>query len=156
MNDIMAQFDLAQKIRADQMLASETVNRIEWVRRQLYDLIDIMDDQGGSEDLVETAGTIDAALVVIEDELLQLQVTGTGQDQVRYPGKALERLNYLLGGVTTADFRPTDQHIEVQAILRDIANDAKLNLDALLENELSEFNEALTERGLNLLVSPEE
>ena len=78
------------------------------------------------------------------------------RDQVRYPGKALERLNYLLGGVTTADFRPTDQHIEVQAILRDIANDAKLDLDALLENELSEFNEALTERGLNLLVSPEE
>jgi len=66
----------------------------------------------------------------------------------------LERLNYLLGGVTTADFRPTDQHMEVQAILRNIANEGKLKLDELLESVLSEFNSTLTERGVNLLVSP--
>lgn len=130
------------------------MSRIEWVRRQLYDAIDILEDRGDSEDLVETAGAIDAALVVIEDELIQLQVTGTGQDQVRYPGKALERLNYLMGGVTTADFRPTDQHVEVQAILRATANEVKEDLDSLLERELSEFNDVLTERGVSLLIGP--
>ncbi len=154
LDDIMAQFTLAQKIRVDQELAAASVSRIEWVRRQLYDAIDILEDRGDSEDLVETAGAIDAALVVIEDELIQLQVTGTGQDQVRYPGKALERLNYLMGGVTTADFRPTDQHVEVQAILRATANEVKEDLDSLLERELSEFNDVLTERGVSLLIGP--
>jgi hypothetical protein len=156
MDDILAQFSLAQKIRVDQELAAGAVNRIGWVRRQLYDAIDILEDRGDSEDLVETAGSIDAALVLIEDELIQLQVTGTGQDQVRYPGKALERLNYLMGGVTVADFKPTDQHVEVQAILRDQANQANDDLDALLETELSEFNDVLTERGVSLLIGPGE
>jgi len=154
LSDIRIQFALAQKIRVDQEHAGETVNRIEWIRRQLYDAIDILEGQGESEDLVETAGALDAALVMIEDELIQLQVTGTGQDQVRFPGKALERLNYLMGGVTTADFRPTDQHVEVQAILRENVTRARENLEVLLEKELSELNRALTDQGVSLLIGP--
>ena len=156
LSDIRTQFALAQKIRVDQELAGETVSRIEWIRRQLYDAIDILEDQGESEDLVETAGALDAALVMIEDELIQLQVTGTGQDQVRFPGKALERLNYLMGGVTTADFRPTDQHVEVQAILRENVTRSRENLEVLLEKELSELNRALTDKGVSLLIGPGE
>lgn len=156
LSDIRTQFALAQKIRVDQELAGETVNRIEWIRRQLYDAIDILEDQGESEDLVETAGALDAALVMIEDELIQLQVTGTGQDQVRFPGKALERLNYLMGGVTTADFRPTDQHVEVQAILSENVTRSRENLEVLLEKELSELNQALTDKGVSLLIGPGE
>ena len=50
LSDIRTQFALAQKIRVDQEHAGETVNRIEWIRRQLYDAIDILEDQGESED----------------------------------------------------------------------------------------------------------
>ena len=61
-----------------------------------------------------------------------------------------------MGGVTVADFKPTDQHVEVQAILRDQANQANEDLGALLERELSEFNDVLTERGVSLLIGPGE
>ena len=133
--------------------AADAVNRIEWVRRQLYDLVDVLESQGDAPDLVAGAGELDASLIEVEEELIQLRSTGTGQDGVRWPAKIAEKLSRLFGSSGTADFRPTDQQGEVQVLLRSQLIDARAALDRVLDDELAAFNQLLRERGLNPLIS---
>ena len=109
-------------------------------------------DQGEAGDLIETADALNTSLIEIEEELMQLQGTGTGQDMVRYPGKAIEKLGHLGQVTSVGDFRPTDQDAEVQALLRAIIIDARSDLDEFTRSELADFNRTLQERGLNPVI----
>ena len=151
--DIRAQVALLEEIRNDLDGAADAINRIEWVRRQLYDLVDVLEDQGGADDLITGADGLDASLIEVEEELTQLRSTGTGQDGVRYAARIAEKLRHLSNGVGSADFRPTDQHGEVKVLLHDSLLDARSRLDALLQDELAAFNQLLRDRGLNPLIS---
>ena len=151
--DIQAQAELMSEIRDDLASTADAVNRIEWVRRQLYDLVDVLESQGDAADLIESAGELDASLIAVEEELTQLRTTGTGQDGVRWPAKIDAKLRHLANGVGTADFRPTDQQREVQALLRTMLLDARADLDSVIAGGLADFNELLRVRGLNPLIS---
>ena len=153
LQDINEQISTLEDIRNDYDAAADAVNRIEWVRRQLYDLVAVLEDQGGADDLIAGAGELDLNLIEVEEVLIQLRTTGTGQDGVRYPAKVVGKLRGLAGGIATADFRPADQHREVQRILRDVLMNARADLDELLEGDLMEFNQLLRDRGLNPLIS---
>ena len=153
MADVMAQFELMQEIRNDYDATADAVNRIEWVRRQLRDLVAVLESQGGADDLVDGARALEDELVAVEEELIQLRTTGTGQDGVRYPAKIAGKLRHLAGGVETADFRPTDQQREVQTLLRSALMEARARLDSLLADDLAAFNRRLSDRGLNPLIS---
>ena len=120
---------------------------------ELYDLVDVLEDQGSSADLVEGAGALDESLIAIESQLIQLRSTGTGQDGVRYPSKVVGQLRHLANGVGTADFRPADQQGEVQVLLRDHLMNAREELETILSEDLAAFNRLLAERGLNPLIS---
>ena len=152
-DDIEAQRALLAEIRNDYDAAADAINRIEWVRRQLYDLVEVLQSQGGADDLIDGANSLDANLIAIEEELIQLRTTGTGQDGVRYPAKVVGKLRHLANGVSSADFRPTDQHGEVHILLRNILMSARDDLGALLETDLAAFNQLLRDRGLNPLIS---
>ena len=156
MSDIRAQLALMEEIQRDYEDAADAINRIEWVRRQLLDLQAVLRDQGEADDLIEGAEELNASLVAIEEELYQLQVTGTGQDQVRYPAKLVGKLGHLAQVTGVGDFRPTDQAVEVQVLLRSMLIDARAELDAFISSELAEFNNTLRERGLNPLISQDD
>jgi len=83
---------------------------------------------------------------------LQLQVTGTGQDQVRYPAKLIGKLNHLAQVTSVGDFQPTDQDAEVQVLLRNLLANASADLEELINSELAEFNRPLRERGLDPVI----
>ncbi len=151
--DIQAQLALLSEVRNDHDAAADAVNRIEWVRRQLYDLVDVLESQGDAGDLITRAGEVDAALVAVEGRLIQLQATGTGQDGVRWPAMITEKLSRLYGGIGTADFRPTDQQGEVQILLRDALMDARAELERVLTEQVAAFNDLVRARGLNPLIS---
>ncbi len=153
MESIRAQLSLHEEIRNDYDAAADAINRIEWLRRQLYDLVDVLQDQGSAADLIESAGNLDDALITIEEDLIQLRTTGTGQDGVRYPAKVLGKLRHLSNSVNSADFSPTDQHGEVHLVLREILMNSRAQLDDLVEDGLANFNRILAERGLNPLIS---
>jgi photosystem II stability/assembly factor-like uncharacterized protein len=155
-SDIEAQVALMAELRNDYDAAADAINRVEWVRRQLYDLVDVLEDQGGADDLVAGASALDASLIEVEEVLIQLRNTGTGQDGVRYPAQVVGRLRHLAGGVGTADFGPTDQHGEVHTLLRAVLTDARADLDTILDGELAALNQLLRDRGLNPLISDRE
>lgn len=151
--DIRAQTALMTQIRAEHARTAAAINRIEWVRRQLQDLVQILEDQGGAADLVEQAHALEQQFIGAEEQLTQLRNTGTGQDGVRYPAKLLEKLGHLSGGVTSADFGPTDQQADVNGVLLEILTTSEEALQALIDGDLMRFNQLLRERGLNPLIS---
>ncbi len=151
--DIRAQVRLLQEIRRDYEAAARAINQIEAVRRQLYDLVAILETQDNTEDLIEGAGELDASLIEVEEVLIQLRSTGTGQDGVRDPARVTGKLRHLANGVGTADFPPTDQQGEVHALLRRRLEQARADLEALVRSELADYNRRLRDRGLNPLIS---
>ena len=146
--DIRAQVDRLTQIRADHTLAAEAINQIEWLRRQILDLGAVVEDQGGDEEVLEASEALTASLIAVEEQLIQLRETGTGQDRVRWPVKVQGRLNYLAGEVGTADFRPTDQQGEVHGVLKVRLEAARDALQEVLTNEVAAFNRMLQQRNL--------
>jgi photosystem II stability/assembly factor-like uncharacterized protein len=144
--DIRAQTALVEEIVAEMEDAAAMVNQIELVRRQLYDLKPVLSEGGEAEDLISGADELDAKLIEVEEQILQLK--NTGPDGVRWPAMIVDRLRYLVGNVSTADFAPTDQHREVLEVLRGQLREAGTQLDALLEADVADFNRMLQERGL--------
>lgn len=151
--DIREQVTMLQAVYDDLNRAAGGVNRIEWLRRQLYDLQAVLEDQGGSDDVVAQADSVDAQLIAVEEHLIQLQTTGTGQDGVRYPARIVGRLQHVANGIGTADFRPTDQQGEVHRLLQQRLDAALSALTELLRGNVESFNQMLRARDLPPLIS---
>ena len=145
--DIRAQLAMLQEIQSDFNEAADAINQIERVRRQLYDLRDLLGDEADAGAIVGGATELDDKLIEVEEVLIQLRTTGTGQDGVRYPAKVVGKLRHLSGGVASADFSPTDQQGEVHQVLRAMLRDAQSDLQAIIENDLPAFNNLLAGRG---------
>ena len=102
---------------------------------------------------MSSAQELDGTFVALEEKLVQLRITGTGQDRVRWPMRVAGRVAYLASAVAVADFPPTDQHREVHEVLKTRYAEYQRELDRLLENELPAFNRTLEENGLPRVVT---
>jgi len=140
--DIQAQTALVDEILADRSRAADLVNRIELMRRQIRDLKPVLEAAGDAEAVIESGHALDARLIEVESELTQLRNTGGG-DGVRWPSMIVQQLSSLQGGVATADFRPTDQQRDVYVILQGRLDDAESDLNAVIADDLAEFNRVL-------------
>ena len=100
-----------------------------------------------------TIASLHGTLIAVEEKLLQLKITGTGQDRVRWPTKVWGRLTYLASVVAVADFPPTDQHREVHQVLRARPSAFEQELEQLMQNELPAFNRTLEDNGLPRIVT---
>lgn len=151
--EILAQAELMTELRDDMSSAADAVNQIELLRRQLEDLNDVVTGQDDAESITAAADSLVQSLIDIEHELLQLQVTGTGQDNVRWPSKIIERMGYLAISVDTGDFGPTDPVRQVHAVLQAELAEQQEALRVLLQTEVAEFNQMLRDRDLPRLIS---
>jgi hypothetical protein len=86
--------------------------------------------------------------MAVEGQLLDLRLTGRGQDEVRYPVQAAGQINWLAGGIGASDFAPTSQQRDVQGILAGKIRDTRSALDRLLQRDLASFNALLKAKGL--------
>ena len=154
LSDIRTQYTLMDEIRADQEGAAAAVNRIELIRKQIADIRTVVDETSNDtdEEFDAASSTLEEQLIEVESSLVQLKNTGGG-DGVRWPAMLWGQLNYLRGAVGSADFRPTDQHGEVQVILRQQLRDAEEALEALLETAVQEYNRLVLARGLPPIIT---
>jgi hypothetical protein len=129
------------------------INRIEWIRRQLYDLQAVMADTADSGRLIEAAGELDGTLLAVEEDLYQTRISYTGQDRVRWPTRLFGHLQYLEGAVATVDFPPTDQAREVQQVLEERMQQLSEELAEVVGEDIEAFNRLLRELGLGPLVT---
>src|SRR5439155_946330 len=78
---------------------------------------------------VRQAGdTLERKFMDVEAQLIDLRLTGRGQDEVRYPVKAAGQLNWLASGIGASDFGPTAQQRDVQTILAKTVRDTRASL----------------------------
>jgi len=65
----------------------------------------------------------------------------------------VSRLGYLAGGVSAADFKPTDQQVEVQKMLAEQVRARAAEFDALATTDVAAFNDLLRSRGIGHIVA---
>jgi hypothetical protein len=150
---IQEQFQMLKEIWEDSQYIAKMVNRIEWIRKQIYDLKDMLKEKGAIEDIVKTGKILDEKLIGVEENLVQLKLTGGSQDILRWPMKLYGKVSMLAGSVASGDFRPTDQSREVHAMYKEMIVDYQAQLKALLEKDIPEFNDLLKQKDLQGIIS---
>lgn len=142
--DIAEQTRLANLIRDDMNRAADAVHRMESVRVQLAGLRPSVTDA----EATRAIAALEAQLVALEMELVDLRLTGGGQDGVRFGSKLIGKLGYLVNGLTTNDFQPTAQQVEVQGILNGQLRQHLTALESLMGTELNALNALLRQKGV--------
>jgi photosystem II stability/assembly factor-like uncharacterized protein len=146
--DIKASSDALLALQKDHKSAAEMLGTIENVRSQLESL---GNGSGTPAEIRQQGDTLEQKFMTVESQLVDLRMTGRGQDEVRYPVQAAGQINWLAGGVGASDFAPTSQQREVQAILARKISDTRSALDRLLRNDLASFNGMLRAKGLKTI-----
>jgi hypothetical protein len=138
--DIMTQNAMMLDLQKDLESGAQMVNQIEFIRSQVEKL--------NAPAVKPAADAFNNKLIEIEENLIQLRLTGQGQDAVRWPPKLLAKINYLAGGLASGDFGPTKQQREVQALLKQQLTAVRQRLDAVLSQDLTAFNKLLTDNNI--------
>ena len=156
---IQKQFQMLKEIWADHQAVAKMVNQIEWVRKQIYDLRDMLkekeEDRGkeGAANILIAGKKLDEKLMVVEENLVQLKLTGGSQDILRWPMKLYGKVSMLAGTVASGDFAPTDQSREVHSLYKKMIVDYQAQLKTLLEKDIPDYNNLLKENNLEGIVT---
>ena len=148
-DDIAEQIAMVYQLRDDHEQVTAAINQLEWIRRQLYDLQAVLAEaEADWESLIEAVAEVDGTLIAVEEKLVQIKRTGTGQDQIRWPTMLSGRIGYLIRNVATYDFPPNDQQREVQDVLETKMRNALAEVRAVVDGEVASLNETLVSQGV--------
>ncbi|HYN80668.1 MAG TPA: hypothetical protein VES88_04140 [Gemmatimonadaceae bacterium] len=139
--DIRAANALLLELQRDIDATARMLISIESVRQQVQNLT-------GSADLRAAADSLEQKLIAVEQNIVDLRLSGRGQDEVRWPAMLGARLSHLANGVAASDFTPTVQQREVQQLLAKGVADTRTALDRVMQTDLVAFNRLLAGRGL--------
>jgi hypothetical protein len=146
--DIEAQTETLVELRRDLNAAVALLNRIELVRSQVESLGRVVSDA----EVKKAGAALNQKLVDLEMLLIDLRITGA-QDGIRFAAKLISRFGYLASGMSNADFRPTDQHLEVQKLLAERLRARLADFDAIAAGDLAALNQALRARNIPNIVT---
>jgi photosystem II stability/assembly factor-like uncharacterized protein len=145
--DIAAQVAFLEGVREDVVRAGDAVRRVEVLRVQLQNLARFSEDEEVDQAVHELAQQLQDLQMVMVD----LRLTGQGQDGVRFGAQLLQKLGYLTRNVSVVDFPPTDQDMEVQQILRDRLAEHLSAIDALVAGGVADLNALLRSKGMETI-----
>jgi hypothetical protein len=146
--DIEAQTNVLVELRRDLNTAVSLLNRIELVRAQIESLGRVVSDA----DVTKAGAALNQKLIDLEMQLIDLRLTGA-QDGIRFGARLISRFGYLASGMSNADFRPTDQHLEVQKLLAERLRARLGDFDAIAAGDLAAFNQMLRSRNIPNIVA---
>jgi photosystem II stability/assembly factor-like uncharacterized protein len=138
-------------IRRDIAAVAEMLNTIESVRSQVQALRKQLANDASASDVRTAGDALEQKFIAVESRMIDLRMTGRGQDGVRWPVKLAGQLNYVAGGIASSDFAPTVQQREVAGILAKETRDTHAALRALMTRDLSNYNSLLRGRGLKTI-----
>ncbi|MFN2602167.1 MAG: sialidase [Gemmatimonadaceae bacterium] len=142
--DIAASTSTLLALQTDLSAVSDMLGTIESLRSQIQHL-------GATGEARNRSDAFEQKLMAIEGSIVDLRMTGRGQDEVRYPVMIGGQLAYLAGGVAASDFTPTNQQKEVQQILENQLKETRTALDHLIQTDLPSFNSDLRAKGIKEL-----
>ena len=127
--DIKAQFKFLMTIRETINENVALINKVEDLRFSLQNDYETRDQEKAARDM-------DVRLYEIESHLFDVKLTGAREDAFRNPTKIYGRLSALGSDLTRygADFKPTNQQVEVYEVLSDRLKKQQAAFDVLMED----------------------
>jgi hypothetical protein len=148
-SDIQAQNRVQAALYDEMNAVAATVNQIESLRAQLVALGKELGTDDASKPLRKAADDLGEKLTGIEGTLLQLKLTGRGQDDCRWSPMLLQKVNYLFYQLdSSADFPPTTQQTAVQEELKQRGDKAAQDFQQLVGKDLAAFNGMLRDHNI--------
>jgi len=141
--DIRAQVKVSLELRDTINLVVESIDRIEWMRKQLDDLGALLEGNGSAGAIRTAAAALNTKLVAVEEQLFSQVLAEGDSKSFRAPIRLYSELAVLAGDVMSADFAPTAAMLEVQQELENGVATARAALDALIAKEVAAFNTML-------------
>ena len=128
--DIKAQFKFLMTIRETINENVALINKVEDLRFSLQNDYETRDEEKAARDM-------DVRLYEIESHLFDVKLTGAREDAFRNPTKIYGRLSALGSDLTRygADFKPTNQQVEVYEVLSDRLKIQQAAFDILMEDD---------------------
>jgi hypothetical protein len=152
--DIQAQFKVQTALWDAMNTLGATVNQIESLRSQLVAFGKEMGTDEASKAARKSAEELGEKLVAVESKLLQLKLTGRGQDDCRWAPMLLHKVAYLSNQLDgTADFSPTTQQVAVQQMLKEQGDKAQQEFQHLVATDVAAFNAMLREKGIANIIT---
>jgi photosystem II stability/assembly factor-like uncharacterized protein len=152
-SDIAEQMKLLIALRDDLETVSEAVNQIELLRSQLVSLDGGLGNAETARPVRSAASDLGGKLIGVEGKFLQLNATGRGQDNVRYPPLLVQKLNYLASQVAQSDFPPTTQQQAVAQELHRQTSQYRQDFAQVME-DVQRFNAMLRQRDIPNIFLP--
>ena len=152
--DVAAQNKLLADLRDELNVLAGVVNQIESLRVQLADLEKQIGNDDAAKSVRKAADDVTAKLIGLEGHLLQLKLTGRGQDDTRWSPMLLQKISYLANQVgNSSDFPPTTQQLAVQELLKAQGDQYQQEFQQLLAKDVAAFNTTLREKNIpNIIV----
>ena len=138
--DFQAQFDLLIKIRDKVTEVNTSINQLRTVRKQIDDFLKKIKDNPDVGEIQEAGKSLKDKLKEVEDVLIQSK-SKSGQDPLNYPILLDNKIASLIGVVSSADAKPTDQSYTVFEGLSGKVDVQIEKLKAVLKTDLPVFNE---------------
>ncbi|ASV30062.1 glycosyl hydrolase [Maribacter cobaltidurans] len=148
--DMQKQYDFITDINTTIDKAHKSIEKIRNVTAQLDAFTKQYADNESTKELIEKAKKMKESLGEVEKALYQTK-NRSRQDPLNFPIKLTNKLGHLNSLVAIDDFPPTDQDIQVKNELTAQINDELEKFDAVMSNELKEFNSSFNALGLNYL-----
>ncbi len=142
--DILAQTEVLLEIHRNIDIVADMINQIEWIRKQIYDLKEILKEKEEAESVIEAGNALDRKLIEIEGFFFSLELTGSG-DGLRWPDKFYVKLRFLASDIGQSDFSPTIQQLEVHRMFNGQLADYQSRLNELIAKDVADFNRMLNE-----------
>jgi photosystem II stability/assembly factor-like uncharacterized protein len=153
--DIKANVDFQLQIRNEMTEAGQMINRIEWTRKQLDDLVTMLGDDPKNASLIQAARELDKKICDVEGKFFPLSLTGRTEDAFRAPSVLYGNLANLGFVVENgADMPPTDQAVELNKELQQQLADSRQAVKQLYETAVAQFNNMAKSKGLSLATEP--
>ncbi|MGH9345660.1 MAG: sialidase [Vicinamibacterales bacterium] len=149
--DIQRQMTMLFELRRELASVVRMVNQIEETRRKLLDLAGSFGRSGDGQSARAAAEALNQKLVDIEGHLIELKLTGEGQDTSRWPARLVSKMMYLANGLAGGDFPPTSQQMAVHQELKKQIAAHQRRYDDVLATDLPAFNRMLQARGLQAI-----
>ena len=92
-------------------------------------------------------------LTSLEEKILQLKLTGKGQDSTRWPPMLAAKIAYLAEETGSSDFSPTTQQVAVGEELKKQGHQFQQEYQQILAKDVTPFNAMLREKNIpNIIV----
>jgi hypothetical protein len=152
---------LWRMVNADVHTTVNTVNQLEWIGKQVEDMIKLAGEIKGGDQVLPDILELQKTYMTLEDKLVTRKLMAS--DNKSYPDDLViyGKLRYLSNMVgqgggdvrNSEDFGPTNQQLEVYDLLNKRLQAAQAEYDDLLKNKIPAFNKKLADKNFMNIIT---